>query len=232
MNLHADRSDRFMATLFAAYCLVLVALWLALSPAAVRHAFSEDGIFERISVVGWIIAAIVVATRTAMPCRRGAAFVLLYLVFAAREADLHKAFTADSIFKSAYYRRGTAPFEEKLMAAIIALALLALLAYVMYASVRFLVLESGWRTRSGVWLASGLGLLCFTKVIDRAPAVLHDEFGLMLPASIGLLVSVVEEGLESFLPVIFGWSAWVSPAGQGYLSPHAGHWPAARNPVS
>lgn len=211
-------ADRVVVVVFVLYVALLAVLPVTMSPQDVMWTFSEEGVFERASIVAWIVAAAVVVLRIRPLRARAWAFAALYLVFAAREADWHKAFTADSIFKTAYYRRTPAPFEEKLVAGIVALALLALFAYVMYVSVRFLVRERGWRSRAGAWLAFGLGLLFFSKVIDRAPAILEVDYGVVLPAMAKLYASAFEEGLESFVPVIFAWSAWISQGERRYLS--------------
>src|SRR5690606_25527234 len=116
----------------------LAVLPLVLSEPAFERFFSEEGPVETASMFFWLFAAVVVLVRVRPLRARTWAFALLYLAFAAREADLHKAFTADSMLKSAYYRRVPAPFEEKLIAGIVAIALIALLAYVLWVVARFL----------------------------------------------------------------------------------------------
>ncbi len=213
-----NRADRLLVIVFVGYSLMLAILPLVLDPAVLRHTFSEEGVFERASILGWLLAAAAVLLRVRPLGMRAVAFAGLYLAFAAREADWHKAFTADSIFKTAYYRRTPAPFEEKLVAGLVALALVLLFAYTMFVALRFLVRERGWRSRAGAWLAAGLGLLFFSKAIDRAPAVLEVDYGIVLPALAKLYASAFEEGLESFTPVFMAWSAWVSQADRRYLS--------------
>lgn len=207
--------DRIVVVVFVLYVALLAVLPLVMSPQDLAFTFSEEGVFERASIVGWIAVAAVVMLRIRPLDVRASAFTALFLVFAAREADWHKAFTADSIFKNAYYRRTPAPFEEKLIAGIVALALFV---YVIYVSVRFLVLERGWRSRAGGWLAFALFLLFAFKAVDRAPAILEVDYGIVLPEIVKLYASAFEEGVESFLPVIFGWSAWISQDERRYLS--------------
>src|SRR5690606_39133983 len=130
--------DRGFVTALVLYLAALAVLPLALSQPAFEHFFSEEGPIETASTVFWLVAAVVVLARVRPPGRRAWAFALLYVVFAAREAQLHRAFTADSIFKSSYYRRSAAPFEEKLVAGLVAIAILLLLVYVLWVVVRFL----------------------------------------------------------------------------------------------
>jgi len=213
-----NAADRVFAALLAAYAAMLAVLPLSMPPETLLWTFSEDGPFERASVFAWLFAAAVVVARIRPLGPRAWAFAALFIVFAAREADWHKAFTADSIFKRAYYRSGSAPFEEQLVAGMAALAFVALFVGVLVVSVRFLVREGGWRSRSGGWLALGLGLLFFGKAIDRAPAILAVDFGVATPELVRLFVAAFEEGLESVVPVILGWSAWISQRERRYLS--------------
>lgn len=213
-----NAADRVVVAVFVLYVALLAVLPLAMDPQDVLWTFSEEGVFERASIVAWIAAAAVVMLRIRPLEARAWAFAALYLGFAAREADWHKAFTADSLFKTAYYRRTPAPFEEKLIAGIVALALLLLFVYVICVSVRFLVRERGWRSRAGAWLAFGLALLFVGKAVDRAPAILAMDYGIVLPTLARLYVAAFEEGLESFVPVILAWSAWVSQHERRYLS--------------
>lgn len=210
-------ADRRFAGAIGVYLALLAVLPLALSPSAFGWFFSEEGPVEVGAMLLWFTAAVVVVVRVRPPGARGWAFAALYLAFAAREAELHRAFTADSMLKSAYYRRVAAPLEEKIIAGIVAVALVALLMYVLATVVRFLWTERGWRTRSGAWLLVGMLLLVFAKVLDRAPAMLLEDFGVAIGPLAKKYVSAFEEGIEAVLPLILGYSAWIEGARRRYL---------------
>lgn len=210
-------ADRGLAAAIVFYLLVLAVLPLTLSQPVFDWFFSEEGPVEIGSIVLWCVAAAVVLVCVRPIGARAGAFALLYLVFAAREAQLHRAFTADSMFKSAYYRRAPAPLEEKLIAGLAAIAIIALLFYVLWIAIRFLWKESGWRTRSGAWLLAGLALLVLSKVLDRAPAVLAEDFDIVLAPLLKNYFSAYEEGLEAALPLLFAFSAWIEGARKRYL---------------
>ncbi len=214
----ATTGDRVLAWVLVLYTAMLLATPLVLSPQGFEWFYSEEGPVERAAIVLWIAASAMVLVRIRPFGARALAFALLYLVFAAREADWHKAFTADSIFKNAYYRRTAAPFEEKLIAFLVAVVLLVLFAYACWIIYRFLWRERGWRSRSGGWLLAGWALLFATKVLDRTPAVLADEFGVHLAPIVGLYFSALEEGMETALPLMLGWSAWISQRERRYLN--------------
>lgn len=209
-----DRS--FIAALLLYFAMLAVSP-LVLSEPGFEHFFSEEGPIEIVSALLWIVAAAVVLVRARPLRRRAWAFALLYVVFAAREAELHRAFTADSMFKSSYYRRVAAPFEEKLVAGLVAIAIVTLLAYVIWVVVRFLWKERGWRTRSGAWLLAGMALLVFSKVLDRAPAVLAEDYDLVVGPLVKRYFSAFEEGLEAIVPLMLAFSAWIEGTRKRYL---------------
>lgn len=212
------RADVLFAAGTAAYVVLLALMPLVLPEAEFKQAFSETGPFERLSVAAWLVAALTVVVRIRPLGMRAWAFALLFVLFAAREADWHKAFTADSILKTNYYKHAAAPFGEKLAAAIVAIGLIALVMYAGFVIVRFLLRQRGWQSRTGFWLLLGTLLIVFGKALDRAPAILAENFGLVLPPVVGLYVAAFEEGLEMLHPLILAWSIWISQHDRRFLS--------------
>ncbi|MGV3742780.1 MAG: hypothetical protein ACO1NO_10775 [Burkholderiaceae bacterium] len=211
-------SDARVAWALAAMILLLAALPLVLPEATFRYMFSEVGPFERVSIFAWLLAAAVVIVRIRPLGMRAWAFALLFACFAAREADWHKAFTADSILKTNYYKHAAAPLAEKIIAFIVAIAFIVLIVYVGIAILRFLFLQGGWKSRSGFWLMLGTVLVVIGKLIDRTPAVLAEEYGIVLLPIAGHYVAAFEEGLEMLHPLIMAWSIWISQEERRYLS--------------
>lgn len=211
-------ADKRVAIVIAAYILLLVTLPLVLSQPVFRFTFSEEGPFEQLSIAAWIFTALIILMRIRPLGPRAWAFALLCVVFAAREADWHKAFTADSILKINYYKHTIAPFSEKLMAACVALAAITLLAYVGFVVMRFLLRQGGWRSRTGVWLIIGTVLVVLGKMLDRAPAVLAKDYGIVLSPLVDRYADSFEEGLEMIHPLILAWSVWISQMERRYLS--------------
>lgn len=211
-------ADIRIAIAIALYILLLALLPLLLPPADFRFTFSEEGPFEQMSIVAWIFTALIIVVRIRPLGPRAWAFALLCLIFAAREADWHKAFTADSMLKTNYYKHAIAPFGEKLAAATVALAAIALLLYVGFVVARFLLRDGGWRSRAGIWLIAGTTLVVLGKMLDRAPAVLAEDYGIVLAPIVDLYAAAFEEGLEVIHPLILAWSVWISQTERRYLS--------------
>lgn len=211
-------ADIRIAIAIALYILLLALLPLLLSQPDFRFTFSEQGPFEQLSIVAWIFTALVIVVRIRPLGPRAWAFALLCVIFAAREADWHKAFTADSILKTNYYKHAIAPFGEKLAAATVALAAIALLLYVGFVVARFLLRDGGWRSRAGTWLIIGTTLVVLGKMLDRAPAVLAEDYGVVLSPFVDLYATAFEEGLEMIHPLILAWSVWISQTERRYLS--------------
>jgi hypothetical protein len=211
------RSDRALLFALAAYVLLLAALPLLLPAPVLKRVLSESGPFEIGALLMWLGAAAVLALRIRPFTARTLAFTTLMLLFAAREADLQKAFTAESISRLHYYRRSAAPFHEKLAAAAAALLFLALVVYAVFVCLRFLA-RGGMRSRAGMWLALAAAFLVVTKLVDRSQAVLAGLFGVTLPPGTGQFVAALEEGVEAVVPLMFIVSAWISQAEKRYLS--------------
>lgn len=213
-----SKTDRLLIALLIAYSAMLALLPQVLGEQAFIWTFSEQGPFEQLSILGWLGCAMVVLLRIRPFGTRAAAFALLCLAFAAREADWHKLFTGESFLKNSFYRDAARPFEEKLVCGIIALCLVALVLHAGWVIARFLFLQGGWRSRSGLWLLAGTALVLAGKLIDRLPAVLSVDYGIELGSFAKHYATAFEEGLEMAHPLILAWSVWISQTGRRYLS--------------
>jgi hypothetical protein len=212
-----SRSDRALLIALAAYVALLAALPLLLPAPTLKRVLSESGPFEVGALLMWLAAAAALAVRIRPFTARTLAFTTLMLLFAAREADLQKAFTAESISRLHYYRRVAAPLSEKLAAAAVALLFLALVAYAVFVCLRFLA-RGGLKSRAGMWLALAGVLLVATKLVDRTQAVLAGLFGIAVPPGSGQFMAAFEEGIEAVVPLLFAVSAWISQVERRYLS--------------
>jgi len=217
-SLRFTAGDIRLALALMGYIAVLAVFPLVLPEAQFRWTFSEAGPFERFAIAAWLFAAVVVLARIRPLGARAWAFAILCVLFAAREADWHKAFTADSILKSNYYRHTVAPLSEKIVAGIVAVAAIALIIYVGLLIARFLLRQGGWRSRAGVWLILATVLVLAGKVLDRAPAVLFEEYGIALSPLVGHYSAAFEEGMEAIHALLLAWSVWISQTEKRFLS--------------
>lgn len=200
------------------YMLVLAIFPLGLSEPDFRWTFSEVGPFERLAIAAWMFTGLLVIFRIRPLGKKAWALALLCMVFAGREADLHKAFTAGSLLKINYYKHTVAPIAEKILAGAVAIAAIGLVVYVGLVIARFLFRQGGWRSRSGIWLILATTLVVLGKALDRAPAVLFEEYGITLSPIIDLYAAAFEEGMEMIHPLILAWSVWISQTERRYLS--------------
>lgn len=186
------------------YGLVLTALALVLTPQQAHAVFSEQGPFELLSVPLWVMLA-AWCFDLARPIPRGQGVCGLLAVFAAaREADWHKAFTVDSIFKSNYYFDTPAPLAEKLPAAIVAACAFALIIHALVLGLRFLRQRQAWQQAWMGTVVLGVAGLVGVKVLDRMISLAQDWFGFHIAGLAGRLIGAWEEGFEMALPIVFG----------------------------
>lgn len=210
--------DRAALLVIAADTVVLIVLAARLSPDRFEYVFSEEGPFEEGAILLWLVAGLIVILRARPFTSRSAIFVVLFAAFAAREASWHKAYTTDSLLKISYYLKAPAPLAEKVLAALVAAAFIAMLLYAAYAVVRFLLVDGGISSRAGYWVIFAGALFVLAKVVDRTPSVLYDYTGHDLNVDLRRLMLAFEEGFEALTPALFALSAWVSRSDRPYLS--------------
>ncbi len=201
--------DATVGLTLVAFTALLAVLPLVMERGQFIWALSEQGPFEQLSLAGWLFAAAVILFRVRPLGRSGLAFALLFTLFAAREADWHKAFTADSILKTNYYRHSLAPIAEKVIAGAIAAIVILLIVYVGFLILRFLFLRGGWRTRAGFWLLLASVLMVLGKMLDRTQATLAEDFGVLLPPLAQLYMKAFDDGFELAHPLLMAWAVWL-----------------------
>ena len=185
-----------------AWCAILVVLALELPGERFDWFFSEEGPVEILSCGFWLLLAGACLTLPGLPRRpwqQGVAAV----VAAAREADLHKAFTEMSVLKTSYYLKSSAPPAEKLVAALVTLPALVLVIYVLVRGAKLIRRTRAWRFDWGRTVMLATGLLVASKLLDRSEAVSAAWFGFTTPVMMHRFIAAFEEGVECLLPVLF-----------------------------
>lgn len=185
--------------LFALGCLLM--LFLPLDE--LKHWTSEEGLFEQAS---WVVYFAVAATCLLLvrdDVRLYGTSAVVVLAMGARELDLHRRFTTDSMLKSRYYLKVQAPLIEKLLAGAVVLALTAVVLYMLVRYLPLLLRRLRERSPAAITLATSFVVLVLTKIADRLPDVMRHDFGAVVPAWLLHLQAVYEEPLESTLPLLF-----------------------------
>ena len=191
------------AALLFVYGAFLVYLGNTLSPEAAESMFSEAGWFEDLSGVFWLGLALIILFARPVSLGRRLGMAVVAAALAAREEGWHKAFTADSLFKTDYYQMANVPLAEKVIAGAVAAGLTITLIWLLVAGGRLLIGQGGWRRPWGWVVIAGVAIAPILKAVDRAPSILRIRFDLVLPEQVGTVMKALEEGFEAALPILF-----------------------------
>ena len=184
------------------YAGYLALLAQSLGPEIFIPLFSEQGPFEEMSIVLWVaLGALLMFHDPRSP--RVWALAALAFVFAAREADLHKAFTVMSISKSRFYISPDVPVMQKIIGGLVLLAVVALIIHLARVCWQYFFRQGGLRTPVGQVLVLPVLLLPISKVLDRLTNGLRESFGIIVPESLNQFIAAFEEGMEMAMPVLF-----------------------------
>ncbi len=203
---HASRWMASWCPIICAMCAVL--LWVSLPGAEVARLTREGGPIERPTEWLYFMMAMVFAfgARLVGTAKTRAALVVMMLAFGAREMDLHRYWTGKSVLKVSFYL-GSAPTHQK----IVALALVAMVALALVTLLRRHGVEAWRGFRAGRPVSTTVVIfvvtMVITKIFDRSVNVLAEDFGVLTPPSIHVLVSTLEEIMELSPPMIaaIGW---------------------------
>lgn len=197
-----------LLVLLGVYALALVAYSQSISSETSERVFSETGFFEQISPWLWLsLGAMAIAVVGRLDLVAGASAAVC-IACAAREWDMHKEFTGYSMLKPGFYLSSEYPLHQQLLSGLSLVILAASCVGLVWHLWRI------WpRGRQPVppWMwamfASG-GMLVGTKLLDRMPNILLEEFDVALGPAMLRLFRAWEEGLEASLPLAFGASIW------------------------
>ncbi len=161
----------------------------------------EHGTLELASAGVFALAAVFALLRAIrLRTRLNITFTILMVLATAREMDLHKACTSDSILKSRFYTSAETPLFEKVIGAFV----IALLIYCVWQLVRHapeFIRRLLQFCPCAIAIFSGLGVICIAKMLDGMSrlfpflADFHEQNG----AYLGL----IEESFEMAGAVVF-----------------------------
>ena len=193
---------RMAVAVLLIYAAFLALLAASMPPEIFRPLFSEEGPFEKMSMLLWVVLGVLLLLHDPRS-RRVLSLAALSLVFAAREADLQKAFTVMSIEKIKFYLSPDVPVMQKLIGGLVFLAIIALIIHLARLCWQFFFRQGGLRTAVGQVLVLPVLMLPVSKVVDRFSNVLRETFGIILPSGVGQFIAAFEEGMEMAMPVLF-----------------------------
>jgi len=201
-------SGRFPSTRATAPWLALVvvlastAAWWLLPPEAVIRWTDESAFIERATVALYLASGVaVLAAWRSLPAAVAATMALTMLAFAVREADLHIHLTGTSMLRVSYYLR-PAPLLHKLAGLAVIGGLLGGWLYLAVRMVRAWGANQLGAGALGTNVGTFLGVLVFTKVVDRSLSILVGDFGVRMDSGMRALQVAIEEPLEMALPLM------------------------------
>tara|TARA_B100001750_G_scaffold248420_1_gene279305 strand:+ start:1470 stop:2102 length:633 start_codon:yes stop_codon:yes gene_type:complete len=190
----------FIGFLWYAYVFLNPAQWIAMSA---ENQLIEDGTALAFGIAAGLAFFVFLKRKTKI----WVYFSSLMALAAAREMDLHKEWTSDSILKSNFYLKEGAGIGERIIGFLVILLLL-FLAYQMIRRVPEWI-ASLWKFQSTAWaIGMGLGALTVAKCLDSM--VRWFPFIADFKINNGSFLGLMEESLEMVGAAFFISVAWMA----------------------
>jgi len=175
-------------------------LGLAMPVATLEPLIVENGPFEVTSVILHLLVAGLGLYYWRKGYTIGGLLSFASLLMAAREADLHKAFTTFGLFKTRQYVDASVPLMEKIISLGVVLPLLGAIVFLIYRSRKDIGHLYRQRHAAFFGLMSLPIYLVALKELDGAPRMLR-KAGMALSEREGLISRSIEEVGETFIPL-------------------------------
>lgn len=169
-----------------------------------RFFFSEDGIFENLTVLLYLVTCLLVWRDSQVAISVRVALILFCLFLVSRELDFHTRFTEASLLRTDFYFTDEQPLRERLffgaiLGGIGVYGVMALWPY------RTAFLRSLWRReKAAILVTIGFLFLPLSKSLDGRARDWREPFGIgEPPPAIRDVLAVTEEMLELLAPISF-----------------------------
>ncbi len=190
---------------------VLVAIAWSGNETLMHWLTSETGPLEWLSARAWFLIAALLLWRGP----RGAtlyALAALCIVFGLRELDLHKVIAHTSFLKNAFYRDPSISSADKALGGALAFGTVGIVLTGLLLGTRAYLRRRLYRSSWGRVVLGAAVLLVLSKLLDRIPATLAVDYGIALETHLKAVVSLHEEWLECYVPLLYVAAAWRAPA--------------------
>lgn len=204
-----SRAAVFLRSNAASVCQPAVAIvvatlaWLVLPANLLAEFVAESGPVESATAIlyGIAMVAIVLATRSGSGWKTPTALLIGVTGLVARELDLHRTATNDSVLRVSYYF-GAAPLQTKLFALAAVGLFLAAVGYLVtrHAITLLRALKQAHPLATTVLNFFLTGIVA--KAFDRGVGMLVEDFGVALPLTAAVWAQSIEETLEACLPLL------------------------------
>jgi hypothetical protein len=183
--------------------LAALVTWLLLAPADVERWMGETGPVEIVTAATYALCAVAVwpLRLRGDDWRSTLSLSVVMAAFCMRELDWHKAFTGTSVLRLSWYA-GPASLPAKLIAALVLLAIIAALAWLLLRHAR--ALWPAWQRRDpvAVTVIVFLVTLALAKTLDRSVGLLVDDLHVAVPLYWKALRTAFEEWFELALSML------------------------------
>lgn len=203
MNRMPSPGFRGSVLLLMLYAAVLSALPWRLPKAQLLALFAENGPVENLSVIAWLLLALLCLLQVLRWPRLMLPAMLTALLGAAREQDLQNAITGVNLFRLKWYLTADTPLGLKLVASVTLMLIVALLLHMLLLAAQAYRQRDTWRQQWAWTLLLALAVAAASLGLDKTQALVHDATGHWLHERASLWVKALEEGLELALPLVF-----------------------------
>jgi large-conductance mechanosensitive channel len=162
----------------------------------------EGGVIEKLSVVGYLAAAMVMIVKGGLPyIIKYFYFFIPVLLFAMRELDFHKKFTTMGMFKSKFYLSSSVPFTEKFIGFLVIVFLVYLIIKIINNHAKDFLRSLQAFSAVHVGVALIFLTLFFAKAIDGLDRKL-ELLNITITEETSTTFEVIEEVLEMGIPLL------------------------------
>lgn len=196
-------TPRFSLWLACAVSLFTLLLWIVMPSMPLIHLVEEGGWVENLTLAGYAVAILIFMTlpMPAFKRRTRVAIVIVLLAMMAREADLHKVVADMSMLKLRFWT-GSLPISAKLSAILILLPIVIACQYLVGRYWRALRQSVAAAANYALSIATFIGLIVITNIIDRSLGMIKETTGWRAPDWLVALQTSQEEFLELLLPIL------------------------------
>lgn len=200
-----DNHKNVVITIILLFIFYGFALHLVLfSPNSIQQfMFSEQGAYEALSPVLWLILAVLSLFHPHFKVSTRWVMAISSLLFALREWDMHKALFGISFIKTNYYLDPAVPLLHKLAGGLILLMIIYLSIYLIVQYIKALKSHVKEANSAFRYLNLAFILLVISKVLDRFSSQMVELFHYHLSKQTELIIRALEESTEMLLPAIF-----------------------------
>lgn len=187
---------------------LLASTWIALLGAErAARIVREWGPVEDLTVAGYGAVLLgIIAVYRGRPNRFGCHALLIVVCLLARELDLHRAFTAESVLALRYYSSPAIAPLNKAMGMLLVLGLTWLFVSFLVSGARRLLPQLRAARGHAYSFALAVALVPISKTLDAAPRIVAKDFGMPMSSGLRSVVKVTEEVLELAIPVVLLWA--------------------------